>query len=51
MRYPLDQLQEEVAFVSYYLHWDHQSVMEMEHNYRRDWVAQVSTINQRVNGN
>jgi hypothetical protein len=50
MRYPLSQLQEEVAFVAYYLHWDHDRVMQMEHNDRRDWVKQISTINQKVNG-
>lgn len=49
MRYPLDLLQEEVAFIAYYLHWDHESVMNMEHDYRRNWVVQVSTINQKLN--
>jgi hypothetical protein len=51
MRYPLAQLQEEVAFIAYYLHWDHDAVMQMEHSDRRAWVTQVSTINQRINGN
>jgi hypothetical protein len=50
MRYPLEQLEEEVAFVAYYLHWDHDNVMNMEHRDRRKWVHQVSNINQRLNG-
>jgi len=50
MRYPLPQLQEEVAFIAYYLHWDHDSVMQMEHQDRRDWVRQISSLNQKVNG-
>jgi len=45
MRYPLPQLQEEVAFVAYYLHWDHDTVMQMEHKDRREWVRQVSSLN------
>ncbi len=49
MRYPLAQLQEEVAFIAYYLHWDHDTVMQMEHEYRRDWVHQVSRLNARIN--
>ena len=49
MRYPLQQLEEEVAFVAYYLHWDHEQIMQMEHIDRRKWVHQVSNINQRLN--
>ncbi len=50
MRYPLEQLQEEVAFLAYYLHWDHDTVMNMEHDYRRNWIDQVSGINLKVSG-
>ena len=49
-RYPLRQLQEEVAFLAYYLHWDHETLMQLEHEYRRDWVKQISELNRRVNG-
>jgi len=48
-RYPLGQIQEEVAFIAYYLHWDHDAVMRMEHTDRREWVKQISSINQQVN--
>ena len=47
--YPLGQLTEEVAFLSYYLHWPHDDVMGMEHRDRREWVRQISEINTRVN--
>jgi hypothetical protein len=42
-------LYEEVAYVSYYLHWPYDQVMEMEHRDRQRWVAEVSRINERIN--
>jgi hypothetical protein len=42
-------LYEEVAYVSYYLHWPHDQVMGMEHRERLRWVAQVAEINERIN--
>ncbi|MBE2200880.1 MAG: hypothetical protein IAE79_19870 [Anaerolinea sp.] len=48
--YPLDQLYEEVAFVAYHFHWSHDEVMQIEHRDRRQWVQEISTINQRMNG-
>jgi hypothetical protein len=47
--YPLDQLLEEAAFVSYHFHWAHEEVMALEHRDRRDWIAQISSINRRMN--
>ena len=40
---------EEVAFLSYYLHWPLEDVMAMEHHDRREWVRQISAINSRIN--
>jgi hypothetical protein len=40
---------EEVAFLTYHLHWPHDEVMAMEHRYRRDWIREVSAINTRIN--
>ena len=48
--YPLDQLHEEVAFVAYHFHWPHAEVMQLEHEDRRRWVNEISTINRRMNG-
>ena len=47
--YPLDQLNEEVAFVAYHFHWSNAEIIAMEHAERRMWVEQISTINERMN--
>jgi hypothetical protein len=47
--YPLAPLLEEVAFVAYHLHWPHDEVMALEHADRRTWVAQISSLNRRMN--
>lgn len=47
--YPLHRLYEEVAFVAYHFHWPHDQVMELEHEERRRWVAEISSINTRMN--
>jgi len=47
--YPLAQLTEEVAFIAYHFHWPMESIMQLEHRDRRDWVAQISALNQRSN--
>jgi len=48
--YPLEQLYEEVAFVAYHFHWPHDQVLSLEHAERRRWVAEISDINRRING-
>ena len=48
--YPLDQLYREVAFVAYHFHWPHDQVMDIEHAERRRWVAEISVINEQMNG-
>ena len=47
--YPLDQLNEEVAFVAYHFKWSHEDIMSLEHRDRRQWVEQISEINERMN--
>jgi hypothetical protein len=47
--YPLELLYEEVAFIAYHFHWSHEEVMNLEHVERRRWVAEISTINGRLN--
>ena len=49
MGYPLDQLYEEVAFVTYHFNWPHQDIMNLEHADRRRWVKEISKINNRMN--
>jgi hypothetical protein len=48
--YPLDRLVEEVAFVAYHFHWPHDDVMTLEHGDRRSWVGEISSLNERMNG-
>ena len=50
MRYPLDALHREMAFLAYYLHWDHATILELEHAERRRWCAETSAINRQVSG-
>ena len=47
--YPLDQLNEEVAFIAYHFHWSPGEIMNLEHRDRRAWVEQISALNQRAN--
>lgn len=48
--YPLDRLYEEVAFLAYYLHWDHETLMELEHKERQKWCQEVSQLNKKIGG-
>jgi hypothetical protein len=47
--YPSDALLEEVAFIAYYLHWPYGEIMELDHQERRRWVAEISRIHERLN--
>ncbi|MEG1458962.1 MAG: DUF6760 family protein [Acetivibrio sp.] len=47
--YPADKIYEEVAFIGYYLHWDHDQIMELSHKDRTRWCEEVSKINSRLN--
>jgi hypothetical protein len=39
---------EEVAYVSYYFHWDLDRVMNLEHPDRQQFVEQIASINRRM---
>ena len=47
--YPLENIYEEVAFISYHFNWSHDEVMKMEHADRRQWVSKISQINNKMN--
>ncbi|MFP2903810.1 DUF6760 family protein [Pyxidicoccus sp. 3LFB2] len=49
LSYPSDRLSEEVAFLSYYLHWPRDQVMSLTHRERQHWVAEVSRLHERLN--
>lgn len=38
-----------MAFLAYHLHWPLNQLLDLEHADRRDWVRQVSAINEEVN--
>ena len=48
--YPKEQLWQEMAFLSYYLHWSRQEVMGLAHLERRRWCHEVSEVNRKLNG-
>jgi Family of unknown function (DUF6760) len=47
--YPSGRLLEEVAYVAYYLHWQYEEIMSMDHRERRWWIAEVARIHDRLN--
>jgi hypothetical protein len=48
--YATDRLFEEVAYVAYYLHWDYDTILDLEHPQRLRFVEEVGRINRRVSG-
>ncbi|NLL15444.1 MAG: hypothetical protein GX267_18760 [Fibrobacter sp.] len=47
--YPLDRIYEEVAFLAYYFHWEHDTIMNLDHEERRRWCEEVSRIHKLQN--
>ncbi|MGH2533464.1 MAG: DUF6760 family protein [Thermomicrobiales bacterium] len=47
--YPLDRLQEEVAYIAYHFHWPLDEILALEHADRRHWAEEVASINRRLN--
>ena len=50
MRYPLDRLYEEVAFIAYHFHWSREEILNLEHRERQRWVEEISKINRELSG-
>lgn len=50
MGYPLDRIYEEVAFIAYHFHWQHEDIMNMEHSERQRWCEEISKINRKISG-
>jgi hypothetical protein len=40
---------EEVAYIAYHFHWPYEQIMYLEHGERRQWVAEIARMNQRIN--
>jgi hypothetical protein len=49
VRYPLEQLPQEVAYIAYHFHWSKEEIMEMSHLERHRWVKEIARINQEIN--
>jgi hypothetical protein len=47
-RYPSDRLFEEVAYVAYHFHWPYEEIMGLDHRERRQRVAEIARIIQRL---
>jgi hypothetical protein len=46
--YATDRLWEEVAYVAYYFHWDLDTILDMEHPVRQQFVGEIAKINRRI---
>ena len=46
--YPLAQLRREVAFIAYHFHWDLDTILDLPHRERVEWVGQISYINESI---
>jgi len=46
--YPLDRLNEEVAYIAYHFHWSFGDILQMERRDRQEWVNQIARINRRL---
>lgn len=47
--YPQADLYREMSFISYYFHWSAEEVMALDHNSRRRWCEEISSINSSLN--
>ena len=47
-QYPVDVLWDEVAYLAYHLHWDLQSLLDLEHADRVRLVSLVADLNRRT---
>ncbi|MFF0434371.1 DUF6760 family protein [Streptomyces sp. NPDC004327] len=45
MTYAADRLYEEVAYLAYHFHWPLDQLLDMEHQERLRFVAQVARLN------
>ena len=48
MAYPVAQVREEVAYLSYHFHWTLTEILELPHSERVAWVGQLTKINETI---
>ncbi|MEF9864975.1 MAG: DUF6760 family protein [Oscillospiraceae bacterium] len=39
----------EMSFISYYYHWDYETVMTLDHQTRRKFCSEISAIHKELN--
>jgi hypothetical protein len=48
IRYPVDALWQELAYLAYHLHWDLDTLLDLEHADRSRLVRHVASLNERA---
>lgn len=48
IRYPTDALWQELTYLAYHLHWDLETLLDLEHADRSRLVRQVASLNERA---
>ena len=48
LRYPVDALWQEIAYLAYHLHWSIADLLDLEHLDRVRMVRAVATMNERA---
>ncbi len=49
VRYPLDRLYQEVAYIAYHFHWTPDDIMALSHKERHQWAKEIAGINEKIN--
>ena len=44
MTYAPERIYQEVAYVAYHFHWDHDQILGLEHADRRRYVTQIADL-------
>lgn len=50
LTYATDRLYAEIAYVAYYLHWSHETILDLEHAERQRFVREIGALNTRISG-
>ncbi|MEJ8632140.1 DUF6760 family protein [Streptomyces sp. MS2.AVA.5] len=46
--YAAEAIHSEIAFIAYHFHWSHSELLGLDHVQRREYIGQISRINQRL---
>ena len=49
VRYPLDRLYQEVAYIAYHFHWAPEDILQLSHRERHHWAKEIGSINTKIN--